>query len=393
MRLLIFSIGLLLFLVLSGFFIFHNLNIVEVKFWKDFQISAPIGVVVLGACAIGVGFTVLWYLWGSFVSYLKLKSKDTVISQLIELYQNTVILNQAFTLGEKRLAQDQAQKLKSPVKELEFFVELEKTKIVTDPAERVKVLESLRSKFPTNPYLAYELVVSFLRLGQEQLAFDHIKSFNQMVSTAMSLRLGVELALKLVKLEEASQWLTELKKIGYADHALQQKYLELKVEQSYLEGKDWYSETKRLLKDYPYSLVGLEYMAKYYQPTNPVLCAKYYRQRAEVGKSLQFWRDLIEFLKTVGKIEDAVKTAKEAMEKSISVQDRSLAKLDLVRLLISINNWAEAEEVLNSFSEEELSATANVPVDRLCKFYSAFIKMKRGSAVESLRVLDSILAV
>ncbi|MCS6893086.1 MAG: lipopolysaccharide assembly protein LapA domain-containing protein [Deltaproteobacteria bacterium] len=391
MRFLIFIVLLLIFLSIFGYFIFNNLVVVDVKFWGKHSVSAPLGVVILAAALIGVILGFSWHLWSSLVSFFNLKSKDHLINQLIESYKTTAIMNQALVLGENELAKEIVRKLKAPIPELDFYVEIERAKTVLDLSDRVKVFEQLRAKFPTNPYLICELASALVKLGQHQIAFDNLKSLNSIVPTALSLKFGAELALDLNKLDDCQEWLLRLKELGFTDHKLSQASMEKKLVQLYFDNKDWFTEAKKLLKEYPLSLVGLEYLARYYKDSNPVLAAKYLRQRAEIGKELIYWRDLTDFLLEQNKTEEAIKTAIDYVEK-VPEEEKALAKLDLAKLYINLNRWNDAFDILTSFSEEELSCTAKVPVEKLSKFYMALINLKRGSTLESLRVLDSVLA-
>ncbi len=391
MRLVILTaIGLAL-LSIVAVFVINNLTIVNVKFWSDYSISAPLGVVTLASLGFGFFIGFIWYTWILMLRYLQLKTKEYQISQLVDLYKNTVILNQVITLGEEELAREISEKLKSPVPELDFSVEIEKVKTIIDPNQKLKVLESLRGKFPTNPYLICELAQTLIQLGQENLAMDHLKSINQTVPTLLSLKFGAELALKLGRLEEAKEWVFELKRLGVKDHKLFQALMEAQVEHLYLEGKDWYAENKQLVKEYPLSLVGMEYMARYYKDSNPNLALKYYRQRAEVGESAVYWRDLWEFLVQLGRVEEAIKVAEESLTKQLSSEDKAVVKLDLVRLLLNLNRWNDATKVLDSFTDDELNSIAKISVDRLRKFYLALLNLKKGSTIESLRVLNTVL--
>lgn len=391
MRLLIFSISLLILVAIFGFFIFNNLEVVKVTIWEDINITAPAGVIVLGSILVGVFLSSLWYVWGTLSSYVKIKLKENTLQQVIDLYRNSIILDQAYLLGETKICEELAKNLKSPVPELDFLVELQKAKIIVDPSDKLKALEALRSQFPSNPYLAYELTVTYLRMGDENAAFEHLKSFNQLVPTAVSLKLGCEIAIKLGQLDIAQDWLRELKALGFTDHQLKQKLLESRVKQLYLEGKDYLAETKQLLKEYPLSLVGHLYMAYYHKPINPSLAAKHLSQRAEIGKDYSYWRDVIDFWRSVGEIEAAIKCAMEFIGKSSSENQRAVAKLDLARLYIHSNRWRDAENTLESLTEEERLSTAVISVDKLSRFYEALIKLKTGSTVDSMRALDTVL--
>ena len=257
--------------------------------------------------------------------------------------------------------------------------------------ERLKKLEELRAKTPASPYLILEIVSCLLKQKNVPIAYNYLSNLNQLSPTVSSLKKGIELATELEDFEKAKSWLAHLYKLGVQEPELEQKLLEKELQNLFSAGKDITSQAKQLLKKFPSSLVALELLAKHFAKTDTSLAAKYLRTRAEMANNYSYWRDLIDLLVQNNLIEQAIEISKYAAENLSDPQDRVVAQVDLARLLMSSGNLNEAMFYLNKVLDSEHATLVQISVEKLAKLYVALVNLKRGSTLDTLRTLDSIL--
>ena len=391
MRFVLWTLIFILLLVAGSYFITINLNPITVNFPFGTFISGPIGALVLVSLLLGVVAAYIWFSIDKILSFFKLSTRQSLINRLIELYKNTSFFRQALSLSELGLAQKIAKQLKSPHPDLDYFVEIEKIQALASVDEKLKKLEELRAKTPVSPYLILEIVACLLKQKNVSVAFNYLDNLNQLSPTVSSLKKGIEIAIELEDFEKAKNWLNHLHKLGIEEPELEQQVLETELYHRFSTGQDITSQAKQLLKKFPSSLLALELLAKHFAKTDPSLAAKYLRTRAEMANNYSFWRDLIEFLVQNNFIEQAIEVNKYASENLPDPHDRLVAQVDLARLLLSSGNLNEAMFQLNKVLDSQQSALVQISVEKLAKLYIALVNLKRGSTLDTLRTLDSIL--
>ncbi len=355
---------------------------------KTWFITTYTGVIILGVFVSGMFVSFLGTLAFGIKAYFReraLKKADSLKQKFFELlvearnYVASGEMGKAQNLWERFLSRSSQQ-------DLSALASLELAKLIEDPEEKLKYIDTARSSFPTNTEILFYATELNLDLGNETAALDNLAIIMYHHPNKKAAKMAYELALSLGKLGDAREYLDRYYDLGGSE-INETELAEAELRASLTESEEDYKLLKNHLKSYPNSIFAREELAERYKEAGDLKNAAHYLSEiAERTKTLADFREIIDLWREdPDRAIAAAKRAKDAVQKS----DKGAASLELTRLYVGMGMLVEAEKEAKSLAS--FDGTLPVPVHTLSSLYQASVCLKRGESRAALEHLERLV--
>jgi uncharacterized integral membrane protein/Tfp pilus assembly protein PilF len=379
--------------------IVQNLDPVTVQFSPGTKISAVGGVILLASFSAGILLTLIVASFFAFRGWVKEKRLQRKQQQLLDFYGLVKEARALASSGQLKQSEIKWRKILK-IDPTDVIARSEISNLLEqkgEPRDALKVIEEGRAKDSSNAELLFRASELNMTLGNLTAAADNLALLLYHHPSKKAARNARDVAKALDRYSDAIEYNTKLRELGADPEECYQAELSLRFKQilklTSEKPSEKFSELKKFIKSYPKFPPALTEIARSeLETSNYESAAEYFIAAAKLTQTFESWGAAVRVWLMAGEADRAVACSKTAC-RHLDKNERAMAELALITLLLSLEQREEAKTRLDAF--KKLVASEELILDEVLKQRHAllrgFLLSSEGKGQDASRIWRELI--